>query len=140
MNRLPRNVNESLLNKKDLFVRIFQGLIVSIAAFTAYYMYLDQDPDVARTIGISIILISNILLVQVNGSDSIIKNMKNKSVMIANIITILVLAIVIYSPINEFLKFSPLSLSQILLVIVIAMISVLWYELLKFVRRKKENI
>jgi len=48
---------------------IIQGSIIFIASFGTYYLYLDNNINnatVARSMGLVIIFISNIILVQVN--------------------------------------------------------------------------
>jgi Ca2+-transporting ATPase len=49
--------------------------------------------------------------------------------------TIAGLLLIIYSPLNGFLKLAPLSALQLLMVFGIAAVSVLWYEIVKLIRR-----
>ncbi len=95
--------------------------------------------------GLSIIFISNVLLVQVNSSNTefvvttFIKQIKDK-VMWASILgTIAGLLIIVYTPLSGFLKLAPLSTGQLLLAVGISCAAVLWYELVK-VAKKLINI
>ena len=75
--------------------------------------------------------------VQVNSSDndfvfkSIAKLWSDKVIWALNIFTIFGLLIILYTPVNRFLKFAPLSITQLFSVIGISAVAVLWYELVK---------
>jgi Ca2+-transporting ATPase len=148
MNRQPRNTKEKLLDTKTLTKSIIQGLAIFAASFSIYYFALSQNPNnasVARSMGLAVIMIANLFLVQVNSSnsDSVITSnkrlFKDKVVWAANILTVIGLFIMLYSPLNNFLKLAPLSTGQILTVLGIAAISVLWYEIVKLAKRIANN-
>ena len=90
--------------------------------------------------GILIIMISNIFLVQVNSSDydyafvSIKKIVKDKVMLIVNLLMILGMVIIIYSPLHNILKLKSLSVLELLIVIFIAFASVFWYEIVKLIK------
>jgi Ca2+-transporting ATPase len=148
MDRCPRNPNAKLLTFKVLIKSIIQGLIMFGASFTTYYLALKNSaltPEIARSMGLVIIMIGNLFLVQVNSSDSEFvyktfgKLIKDK-VMIAIIVgTILGVGVILYSPINTYLKLAPLSLTQALLVILIAFVSVFWYEIVKLINKIRKD-
>ena len=52
-----------------------------------------------------------------------------------NILTILGLLIILYTPMNQFLKFEPLSAGQFFGAVGIAAAAVLWYEVVKIVKK-----
>ncbi len=140
MDRKPRNPKEKILTAGVLTKSILQGLAIFIASFGTYYMFINQQPEnaqLARTMGLSIIMIANLFLVQVNSSnyDNAFKSMKyliKDKVMWAVIIgTVAGLLLMLYTPLNRILNLAPLSLSQFFIAIGIAAISVLWYEIVK---------
>ena len=144
MDRDPRNPKEKLLNAKTLFKSILQGLTIFAASFGTYYYMLAQNADnapVARTMGLAIVMLANLLLVQVNSSDtdSVIVSFKrlakDKVMWAVNIFTLLGLGVILYTPLGSFLKLAPLSLEQFFTVLGLAIISVLWYEIVKLVKR-----
>lgn len=148
MKRKPRSSKENILNYKTLIKSIVQGLFIFASSFTLYINTLNQAPDnapVARSMGLCVIMIANLFLVQVNSSniDSIFKSasllIKDKLMWAVNIITFLVLLIIFYTPLNEFLKLAPLSLSQFCLSFSIGALCVLWYEIIKFIIRLKNK-
>lgn len=144
MDRKPRNPKEKLLNAGIFIKSIIQGLVIFAASFGTYFTILGGNPDnapLARAMGLAIIMLSNLFLVQVNSSDhdfafqSIIRLVKDKVMWAVNILTVLGLLIILYTPINHFLKFEPLSASQFFGAVGIAAAAVLWYELVKLVKK-----
>ena len=91
--------------------------------------------------GLLIIVVSNVFLVEVNSSeydyaiDSIIKLSKDKLIISINLILLVAIGIILYTPIKNILKLTSLSFMNIIIVLVISFISVFWYELVKIYRR-----
>jgi Ca2+-transporting ATPase len=144
MNRKPRDPNESIIAPKSLMKSIIQGITIFIASFGTYYLYLGNNINnatIARTMGLVIIFISNIILVQVNSSDtdfaykSFMINIKDSVMWMVNIGTILGIFLIVYTPISSFLKLTALSFNQLLMAIGISIIAVMWYELIKIIKR-----
>lgn len=147
MERPPRNPNDKLLNAKILLKSVSQGLVLFAASFGTYLYMLKQDPanpELARTMGFAVIMLANLFLVQVNSSDHdfVLQSMKrlatDKVMWVVTIGTLVGLFVILYTPLNSFLKFAPLTLFQFLIVFVIAGVSVLWYELVKLINKLKK--
>jgi Ca2+-transporting ATPase len=147
MNRPPRNPKEKLVNTSLLLKSVLQGIVVFAASFATYFYMLhsvDIDAATARAMGLSIIIIANLLLVQVISSehDSVLQStrrlLKDKVMWFAFGGTILMLGIILYSPLNSFLKLSALSLPQMLTAIFIAAAAVLWYEPVKLMKKRRK--
>lgn len=148
MQRSPRNPFEKLLTAKILFKSVMQGLVIFGASFGTYFAFLNQSPDnapIARAMGLTIILLANVLLVQVNSSDydfaikSFRRLIKDKVMWGVSLGTILGLLVILYTPLCDFLKLAPLSLNQLILAVAIAVVSVIWYEIVKLVKYIKKN-
>lgn len=147
MERAPRDPKEKLLSGKGLAKSVIQGFLVFAASFATYYSVLQLNPqggaETARAMGLSIILISNLLLVLVNSSRTdfafhSLKRLVNDKVMWAITIgTVLMLVLILYSPLAVYLKLTPLNGIQFLTVIGIAAAAVLWYEIVKLVMHLK---
>lgn len=140
MSRNPRSPREKLLSTRLFVKSIIQGLVIFAASFTTYYVQLDNNADnapAARAMGLVIIMLSNLLLVQVNSSNhdfvfqTIGKLMKDKVMWAVNIITLLGILIILYTPMAPFLKLEHLSVAQFFEAVLIAGCAVLWYELVK---------
>lgn len=143
MERRPRSPEEKILSPQILTKSILQGLTVFAASFGTYFWFLQQFPTnapLARTMGLVIVLLSNLLLVQVNSShsdfaiQSLGRLMRDKIMWAINIGTIAGLLVILYTPLSGFLKLAPLSAGQFLLALGIACAAVLWYELVKLAK------
>ena len=120
-----------------------KGIIIFIASFGTYYLYLDNNINnatVACKMGLVVIFISNIILVQVNSSDtdfaykSVMINIKDSAMWIVKVGTILGICLLIYTPISGFLKLTALSFNQLIMTIIISIITVGWYKLVKIAK------
>lgn len=140
MTRRPRDPQAKLLNRRTLLKSIIQGLAVFAASFGTYYAVLAADTanaSIARTMGLTIIMLSNLFLVQVNSSDhdfafqSISRLVKDRVMRTVNIGTLLMLAIILYTPLAHILKLAPLTAGQLFGSAGIAAAAVLWYEIVK---------
>lgn len=145
MERKPRNPNEKILTVNLLVKSIIQGFVLFIASFGVYYIYLIKNQaavEVARSMAISIIMISNLLLVQVNNSNkeyaykSFIKLRKDKVMWSIIVATIVLIVVILYTPISSILKLAPLTIVDMLLVLLISVCSIMWYEIVKFFKNR----
>ena len=148
MERQPRNPQENILTAGTLTKSIIQGLAIFAASFGTYYLLLQQNPEnaaLARTMALSIIIIANLFLVQVNSSnyDSMVQSMirlaKDRVMWGVSIGTIAGLLLILYTPLSGILKLAPLTAGQLSGAVIIAAVSVLWYEIVKLVKRMKNN-
>ncbi len=148
MERKPRNPNEKLLTAKTLFKSIVQGVVLFAASFGTYFAVLSQNPDnapLARTMGLAVIMLANLFLVQVNSSDSdfaiqsFIRLIKDKVMWAVNIGTLAMLGVILYSPLNAFLKLTPLSAPMFFTAVGIAAAAVFWYEIMKLIKKMRKK-
>jgi len=144
MDRKPRSSREKLLSPSLFIKSILQGLVIFGASFGTYLFLLNNNSDnapTARAMGLVIIMLSNLFLVQVNSSNhdfvfqSIGRLLKDKVMWAVNIFTILGILVILYTPICHFLKFEPLTAMQFVAAVVIAGVAVLWYEVVKLIKR-----
>ncbi|SHL19851.1 Ca2+-transporting ATPase [Anaerocolumna jejuensis DSM 15929] len=144
MERKPRDPKEKLLSMRTMLKSILQGITIFTASFGTYFTVLASNPvnaPVARAMGLTIVMLSNLLLVQVNSSDkdfayqSFSRLSKDPVMWISNIGTMLMLVIILYTPLSGLLKLAPLSAGQFFCSMGIAALAVLWYELVKLFNR-----
>ncbi|MEI7792813.1 MAG: cation-translocating P-type ATPase [Candidatus Berkelbacteria bacterium] len=144
MKRKPRNPKEQIITAGMLVKSFTQGLVVFAASFGTYLYFLHQNAEnapLARGLGLSVILLANIMLVHVSSSNTIsaartFSNLAKDKVMAAvTIATVIGLLVILYSPLNHFLKIAAPTVWQLLLVVFIAFISVFWYEFVKYGKR-----
>lgn len=144
MNRKPRDTKKKMLNRLIITKSVIQGIVIFLASFGTYYylIYKDPgDPTLARTMGLVIIIFANLFLVQVNSSDSesainSIKRLAKDHIMwIINIASFLGVIVMLYTPLSNFLKLTPLSFHDLLIALSIGFVSVMWYEVVKLFNR-----
>ena len=144
MERRPRNPQENILTPGTFTKSILQGLFIFAASFITYFVLLRQNPDnaaLARTMGISVIIIANLFLVHVNSSNydlvvhSMIRLAKDKVMWFVFIGTVTGLLLILYTPLHVFLKLTPLPVGHFFAAVGIAAVSVLWYEIVKLFKK-----
>jgi len=148
MSRRPRDPHAKLLSGRLLLKSMVQGFAVFAASFGLYFTVLAGNPahaPVARAMGLVVIMLSNLFLVQVNSSDhdfafqSVTRLIKDSVMWAANIGTLLILAIILYTPLSHLLKLAPLSAGQFLTSLGMAAAAVLWYEIVKLMNRLRKR-
>lgn len=145
MNIPPRDAKKPIVDKRILIKSILQGLIIFLSSFITYYLLLNNTGNqaLARTMGLLIIVSSNIFLVQEISSDydymitTFFKLVKDKVLIFITFAIIIIFMTIIYSPLNEIFKLQFLTFTQLLLVILISFISVIWYDFVKLIKRNK---
>ncbi len=148
MERKPRKQSEPMVTCRLLIKSIIQGVVIFSTSFMAYLLVLDDAyvyAREARAMGLTILMCANLLLVLVNSSESdsvfysIKRLVKDKVMWGVMILTITMIAVILYSPLHSFLKLAPLGGFRLLLSLGIALASVLWYEIVKWIKRKKNR-
>ena len=83
---------------------------------------------------------------QVNSSNydyayqSIKKLVKDKVMVISNVLVLLGIVLITYTPLKDILNLVSLNLKEMLLVIILSFLSVFWYEIVKFIKRRNNFI
>lgn len=151
MNRPPRKPEERLVKVADIITSVIQGIAIFVVSFGMYLFAFNQtqSSEYARSMGVTILMLSNLLLVFVNCSKektalySLKKLSKDKVMQITSIGTIVLIMIVIYTPLSGFLKLSALSLSSLILSFAAAFVGVIWYDaaklIMRFIKEKNSN-
>jgi len=148
MDRKPRGVGDRLLGVGLLVKSVVQGLVIFVVSFGVYYFMLVEDGvfvyggvAVARSMGLVVVLFASLFLVFVNSSDvcdvvSSVRRLCRDWVMwLVCVFTVLGVFVILYSPLNGFLRLAPLSVGQFLVVLGLGAGSVLWYEVVKLFLR-----
>ncbi|UPQ75502.1 cation-translocating P-type ATPase [Chryseobacterium nepalense] len=142
MNNPPRKLTDTFLNWKELTISIIQGLVITagILGIYQYSFYLGNDEIKTRALVFSTLIFANILLSLVNRSFyySFIESFKNRNSLLAGItvlVLVLLFVILYIHPVSRFFNVTSLDINELLLVVATAAVSVLWFELYKFVKR-----
>lgn len=147
MIKKPRPFSTTFFNYKELTTSVIQGIIITVGALTGYQYSVSSgfSENTTRTMVFMVLIVANIFLTLVNRSFyySIFTTLKYKNNLVPTIIglTIILSLTLLYVPVlTRFFEFERLTIPQLGTTIVIGAISVLWYEIVKVIKRKKKNI
>ena len=141
----PRPVTDSFFNWKELFTSVIQGLAITVGVLSVYQIAvsLGSNEAVTRTMVFTTLMTANIVLTFVNRSFlySIFTTFgyKNNLVPIIISITVGILVLLLFvPPLTSFFQFERIDVIQISISVGIGVLSVLWYEIIKW--RKRQQI
>lgn len=146
MERKPGESCGRLLTRHVLVKSVLQGLAISLASFAVYYCRMGGSPEKAaasRSMGLMVIMISNLFLVLVNCSDtepafrSLFRLLKDRGMQAAFAGMLIMPAVILYSPAGSFLKLKPLTVRQLAVSVAVSAVSVFWYEAVKLAARHR---
>lgn len=142
MQRPPRALTDTFLNWRELTISIIQGLVITAGILWLYQYSVNHGNGEAKTRALvfTTLIFSNILLSLVNRSFyySMLESFKNRNVLLAGIsvLVVLLLLIILYvSSVSEFFSVTALSIKELGLALLTASVSVLWFEIYKFIKR-----
>ncbi|AYN01834.1 cation-translocating P-type ATPase [Chryseobacterium sp. 3008163] len=145
MTQPPRALGETFLNFSELGISILQGLVISVGILFVYQysVQLGGSEEKTRAMVFSTLIFANILLSFVNRSFyySVWESLKNRNLLLIGISSLvlgLLLVILYVKPVSFFFKVTVLTLNELGMSFFIAAVSVLWFEIFKYVKRKRE--
>ncbi len=140
----PKPLTTTFFNWRELSISIVQGLFITAGTLFVYQYSVIKGYDEAltRTMTFTVLITANIFLTLVNRSFyySILSTLKYKNNMVPLIIfiTIAIVGLILtLEPLTIFFGFSPLTGRQLLTCITIGFISVIWFEIVKLLKRAK---
>ena len=142
----PRPFTTTFFKFKELTTSIIQGLVITLGSLSVYQyaVFESHNESVTRTMVFMVLISSNIFLTLVNRSFyySIWTTLKYKNNLVPLIIgiTLILSALLLFvPPLTRFFQFETLTLNQLGISVLVGMISVLWYEIVKGVKRARRN-
>jgi Ca2+-transporting ATPase len=142
----PKPLSTTFFNLKELSISIVQGLFITVGTLSIYQFALASgyNEAITRTMVFTVLITANIFLTLINRSFyySILTTLKYKNNMVLFIILItiaIVSLILTIKPLTIFFEFDTLTGLQVLTCVIIGFISVIWFELVKLVKRTKAN-
>jgi Ca2+-transporting ATPase len=144
MHQAPKALSTTFFNWKELSLSILQGLLISIGTLFIYQfaVYNGFTEATTRTMIFTTLIASNIFLTLINRSfhESFFKTIRHKNNLVLYIITLTIVSVTLLlfvKPISLFFEFEFLNTAQLLISIGIGFISVAWFELVKWFKRKR---
>lgn len=145
MRQKPRPASSVFFNWRELTTSIIQGLMITIGVLIAYQYAVSQgfSESITRTMVFIVLMSANIFLTFVNRSFyySVFTTIKYKNRLVPIVvgITVSITALLLFvKPLNQFFQFEQLAYPLILKSIGIGLLAVIWFELVKWVKRSRE--
>jgi Ca2+-transporting ATPase len=144
MQQKPRIFSSTFFNWRELMTCIIQGLVITAGTLFIYQYAVGQgsSENVTRTMVFVTLISANIFLTLVNRSFfySVIttSRYKNNLVPVIILITTVLMGLLLFvKPLSNIFKFESLNIDQLLISIAVGFISVIWFEGVKFLKRKR---
>ncbi|ASS50407.1 MAG: haloacid dehalogenase [Candidatus Fluviicola riflensis] len=140
----PKEMSVTFFRWRELGLSIIQGLVITAGTLLVYQyaVHLGYNEELTRTMVFTDLVIANIFLTLVNRSFyySLWTTLKYKNKMVAYIIAITVILLglqLFLPPLTTFFGFESLTITQLLICILVGFVSVIWFELIKLMKRRK---
>ena len=138
----PRPLTETFLTWRELILSIVQGLVITAGVLFIYQLTYRNggDEELTRTMVFTTLIFANILLSFANRSFyySLFESFRNKNnlLVIITFLTLFILGVMLYiEPVSKFFKLTSLNIEQILTAGSVAILSVMWFEIYKLIKR-----
>lgn len=139
----PKAITQTFFKWNELSISILQGMVITLGTLSIYQfsVFNDYDEALTRTLTFIVLITANILLTLINRSFyySLLTTLKYKNKMIPFIIftTIAIVSMMLFiQPITRFFEFETPTFSQLLLCICVGFVSVIWFEIVKWNKRR----
>ncbi|MCX5707884.1 MAG: cation-translocating P-type ATPase [Candidatus Omnitrophica bacterium] len=143
MKRPPRNLRESLFNKKAFLFSLLQGLSILAVVFAVFVLALrfNKGELEARTLAFATLVFANIMVIMTNlsWSRNLAGIIKAKNTALVGVVSaaLVALGLVIYVPaLRSLFHFEILSAEDVLITFVSGIASLGWFEAVKALNRK----
>ena len=144
MQQPPRIMTDTFLNLRELAISIIQGLVITAGVLMAYQLSVENggSEEKTRAMVFTTLIFANILLSLTNRSFyySMFDSFKNKNWMfpLINGLTLVMLFVILFiDPVADFFHVTELSWGELGGAFLLAAASVLWFEVYKWVKRKR---
>jgi len=144
MQQKPRKMTETFLSWKELSISIIQGLMITAGVLFAYQLSVQNggSEETTRAMVFTTLIFANVFLSLANRSFvySLFDSFKNKNNLFPLIIgaTLALLLAIVYIPsVANFFHVTRLSIRELGISVLIAVVSVLWFEGYKWWKRIK---
>ncbi|REC63744.1 cation-translocating P-type ATPase [Chryseobacterium pennae] len=142
MKQPPRAIGNTFLSLSELGISLIQGGVITLGVLFVYQFTVQNGGDETKTRAMvfSTLIFANILLSFVNRSFfySVLESFRNRNPLLIGISALvlgLLFAILYVKPVSLFFKVTALNIGELGFTVFIAAVSVLWFEIYKYVRR-----
>ncbi|WP_452231701.1 cation-translocating P-type ATPase [Lacinutrix sp. MEBiC02595] len=142
----PRPFTVTFFNGKELTTSIMQGVMITLGVLMVYQYGIQYEYSEAltRSMVFTTLIAANIFLTLVNRSFyySVLTTLKYKNNLVPLIIGITIVitaALLFITPFTNFFSFETLNLPQLLISAATGFFAVIWYEAVKWYKRKQDQ-
>ncbi len=142
MLQVPRPFTSTFFSWRELTTSIIQGLFITGGTLYTYQYAVQHNYDLntTRTMVFSCLIFANIFLTLINRSFyysifTTIRYKNNLVIWMIFITLVLLLSLIYIYPFAQFFDFTSINLTQLAICLGVGSISVLWYELVKLIKR-----
>jgi Ca2+-transporting ATPase len=139
----PRPLSNTFFNWKEILMSIIQGLVITGGLLLIYQFCVQNhsSEDQTRTVIFLTLIVANIFMTLVNRSFyySIFTTIRYKNNLVPMIIgiTIGITLLLLWIPMfSKFFRFEMITTTQLIVSVGVGMVSVLWIEIYKWMRRR----
>lgn len=144
MKQPPRVMTDTFFNWRELIISIIQGLVITLGILFVYQLTVHngRNEEKTRAMVFSTLIFANIFLSYANRSFyyGILESLKKRNFLLTGI-TILILfllfAILYIKPFSGFFRVTALNFNELILAFAMASVSVFWFEVYKWIKRKR---
>lgn len=143
----PREFTTKFFNRDELLTSVIQGMIITLGVLVTYQIAVNSgfNEQVTRAMVFTALITANIMLTFINRSfyHSFIFTIKYKNNLVPLIVSItlgITILMLYIKPVTQFFEFESPDLYQISISVVMGVLSVSWYELIKWRKRKSDQI
>ncbi len=147
MTQKPRPFTNTFFSFKEIITSIIQGLAITVGTLGVYIYAVNCDYNEAqtRTMAFTVLISANIFLTLINRSFyySVITTLRYKNnfiPLIIGITVILTMLLLYIEPVKQFFNFETLTTSQMAVSIMSGFITVIWFEIVKWINRRRNPI
>lgn len=144
MIKKPKPISTTFFNWSELTISIIQGLVIALGILLIYQyaVHSGYNEQLTRTMVFTDLVVANIFLTLINRSFyySIWTTFKYKNKLVIYIIgiTVLLMSLLLFvTPLTDFFEFEMLSIGQLLICLGTGFVSVVWFEIVKWVKRRR---
>jgi Ca2+-transporting ATPase len=146
MRKKPRRMDAPLFSNRSILLSLMQGLVVLVFVIAVYVLMQPWagNPDKARTMAFTTLVIGNLSLILLNRSWSrtIVETLaaSNTALTRVSALSLLCLGLVLYIPfLQSLFGFANLNPLEFMICVVAGVAGIIWFELLKVLNRLAGN-
>ncbi|WP_372766454.1 cation-translocating P-type ATPase [Lutibacter sp.] len=143
MFKKPRPFTTTFLKWKELTTSIIQGLVITSGTLIIYQYAINKgfNEAVTRTMVFTVLIAANIFLTLVNRSFyypvfTVMRYKNNLVLIIISATVILSVLLIFVAPLAKFFQFEALNTSQLMISVASGFLVVIWYEAVKWRKRR----